>query len=305
MIQHPAAKLKEQFGGIYALLLTPFMNNKEIDWKVYEQYIDWQLSHQPHGLFAVCGSSEMEQLTQDERCELARIAVRRAGKIPVLATGNVSVIIERHEEELLRMAETGVTGIVLIPPGSMGEDQNQLEQYFGKLADISPVPLFLYECPLASPRHIDPQVYKRLVEQHGIVGIKDTTCTNEGILAKITGAPEGLVYQANTSFMADAIRQGAAGVMATTTSAAVDVVLRLWESVRSDEREQADAAHELLVFLDGVLGKGYPVTAKHLVSLRGVPMLSQVRKGKSMNASAAKGVEVWQRAAEKFQSLSK
>lgn len=299
LTSHPTEQWKKQFSGVYALLLTPFMRNKEIDWEIYEQYVDWQLSNQPQGLFAVCGSSEMEQLTPDERYELARRAVRRANKIPVLATGNVSAIIEEHEVEILRMAETGVAGIVLIPPGNLGEDQTKLEEYFAKLADISPVPLFLYECPLAAPRHIDSQVYKRLVELHGIVGIKDTTCTNEGINAKITGAPGGLVFQANTPYMADALLHGAAGVMSTTTSAAVDIVLELWESVRSDDAVKTADVHELLVFLDGVLGKGYPVTAKHLVSLRGVPMLTESRKGKSMNASAAKGIEIWLKAAEK------
>ncbi|WP_409341480.1 dihydrodipicolinate synthase family protein [Paenibacillus sp. MBLB4367] len=299
MSNRASAGPADRFKGIYALLLTPFQLNKEIDWEAYDRYVEWQLSHSPHGLFAVCGSSEMEYLTLQERLTLAERAVRLAGSTPVIATGNVQSDPAEHAEELQRMAETGVSGIVLIPQGSMGEDQNRLEDYFARLADLSPLPVFLYECPLASPRFVDPDVYGRLVSQHGIVGIKDTTCTAEGIRSKIESATESLVFQANMSFLLEALHSGAQGIMATTSAAAADVALALWSEAANGKREAAETLHELLVFLDGVLGKGYPATAKHLAKLRGIPMNELTRKGKSMNDSARQGIAVWKRAADR------
>jgi 4-hydroxy-tetrahydrodipicolinate synthase len=293
-----------RFRGVYALLLTPFLQNKEIDWNGYDRYVDWQLSKRPDGIFAVCGSSEMEQLSKQERLDLARRAAARAGGVPVLATGNVQEDPEEHGEELARMAETGVSGIVLIPPGNMGEDQSRLEHYFARLAEQSPLPVFLYECPLASPRHVASDVYGRLARKHGIVGIKDTTCTPEGIHAKIESATGSLVFQANMSYLRESVLDGAQGIMATTGSAAVDAVLAYWRAETNGDAAAAEAAHELLVFLDGVLGKGYPATAKHLVDMRGVPMETVTRKSKGMNASAAQGMAVWWRAARRALGLT-
>jgi 4-hydroxy-tetrahydrodipicolinate synthase len=294
----------ERFRGVYALLLTPYSPNKEIDWVAYDRYVDWQLSKRPDGLFAVCGSSEMECLSLQERLDLARRAAARAEGVPVLATGNVQDDPAGHEEELARMADTGVSGIVLIPPGNMGEDQSRLEHYFARMAELSPLPVFLYECPLASPRHVAPDVYGRLARQHGIVGIKDTTCTPEGIRAKIESATDSLVFQANMSYLRESVQDGAQGIMATTGSAAVDAILAYWRAETSGDIAIAEAAHELLVFLDGVLGKGYPATAKHLVNLRGVPMETITRKAKGMNGSAAQGIAVWWRAAERMLGLT-
>lgn len=290
----------ETFRGVYALLLTPYSPDQEIDWAAYDRYVDWQLSKRPDGVFAVCGSSEMECLSLEERLGLARRAAARAAGVPVLATGNVSPDPAEHEEELRRMADTGVSGIVLIPPGRMGEEPARLEHYFARLAELSPLPVFLYECPLASPRHIAPDVYGRLASQCGIVGIKDTTCTPEGIRAKIESAPGSLVFQANMSYLRESVRDGAQGIMATTGAAAVDLLLAYWRAETDGHVSTAEAAHELLVFLDGVLGKGYPATAKLLVGLRGVPMETVTRKAKGMNVSAAKGMEVWWRAAQRF-----
>lgn len=282
----------QEYQGVFALLLTPFQPDLEIDWRAYDRYVDWQLSQRPHGLFAVCGSSEMGALTPAERLRLAEIAVRRAGGVPVFATANAAGDPADHEQELLRMANTGVSGIVLIPPNGMGADQRKLGEYFARMAELSPVPVFLYECPMVKPHLIDPDVYAELVSRHGIRGIKDTTCTLEGIEAKIKGAPGSIVYQANTPLMLEAIHRGAGGVMAITTTAAASLVLELWE--RGKRRDPSAAAVlERLVALDAALGGGFPATGKYLASLQGVPLNPYTRTGKSISQPSAQALENW------------
>jgi len=283
----------QEFQGVFALLLTPFLPDRDIDWPAYDRYVDWQLSQRPHGLFAVCGSSEMGMLTLAERLRLAERAVHRAaGQVPVFATANVERDPADHEQELLRMAQTGVSGVVLIPPNGMGADQRKLGEYFARMAGLSPVPVFLYECPMVKPHLIDPRIYSELAGRHGIRGIKDTTCTLEGIEAKIKGAPDSIVYQANTPLMLAAIHRGAGGVMAITTTAAASLVLELWErGVRRDP--EADAVLERLTALDTALGGGFPATAKYLATLQGVTMNLHTRTGKTMGREAAEAIAMW------------
>lgn len=294
----PAAQTTEKrkrFRGVHALLLTPFAEDGSIDWACYDEYVDWQLSMRPRGLFAVCGSSEMGLLTAEERIALAKRAVQRAGDTPVIATANVDTDAGKHEQEMLRMAETGVSALVLIPPEGMGRNQERLGDYFAALADRSPLPVILYECPLNKPHLIDPHVYSRLVAESGVIGIKDTTCTIEGIQAKIAGAGDGIVYQANTEYMLDAIRLGAGGIMAITTTAAADVALALWNSAVSESAE-AIGIHKKLVQLNGILEMGYTATAKYLASLRGVPMGCGTRSGSKLSEEAAAAMRGWHQA---------
>ena len=60
-----------EFAGVYTLLLTPFNLDRSIDYRGYEEYVDWQSSFKPQHLFAVCGSSEMSALTPEERVKCA------------------------------------------------------------------------------------------------------------------------------------------------------------------------------------------------------------------------------------------
>ena len=65
-----------EFAGVYSLLLTPFNWDRTIDYKCYEEYVAWQAAYKPQHLFAVCGSSEMMELTQEERIKCAGLAVK-------------------------------------------------------------------------------------------------------------------------------------------------------------------------------------------------------------------------------------
>ena len=114
----------DPFEGVFALLLTPFQTDGTIDWGCFDRYVDWQVSHQPQGIFSVCGSGEMHWLTLDERLALAARTVERSEGIPVLATANLQPKRAGHGEEVARMAATGVAGVVLVPPEGLGADQN-------------------------------------------------------------------------------------------------------------------------------------------------------------------------------------
>lgn len=37
----------ESYRGVYSLLLTPFKEDKSIDYDVYAQYVEWQVREEP------------------------------------------------------------------------------------------------------------------------------------------------------------------------------------------------------------------------------------------------------------------
>jgi len=284
---------EDRFRGVFALLLTPFQPNGSIDWQVYERYVDWQLAQRPHGLFASCGSSELKHLTATERVQLARRAVERAGSTPVVAVANADPETASHEHELARMADTGVSGVVFIPPNGMGTDQDRLGEYFAALAAKSPVPVLLYEIPASKPKDIAPATYGRLVRETNVCGVKDTSGTLSGALAKLEAAPDGVLYQAVAPFLQETLKAGGNGVMAIVSTAAARHVRALWDAVRAQEGEQARDLQARLTFLNAILELGYVATAKYLVSLQGVPMGLTCRTGSTLSPPAAKSVETW------------
>jgi 4-hydroxy-tetrahydrodipicolinate synthase len=278
---------------VYALLLTPFGHNDEIDWNGYERHVEWQLSKKPNGLFAVCGTSEMNSLSFEERIQLARVAVKRAGATPVAATVNLNDDLDAHLSELKRMEETGIAAAVLVPPDGMGQDQSRVLEYYAEMASASSIPVLLYEWPMRRNHLLDAETYQELALKHGIRGVKDTTCTLEGIGAKIKAAPESVVYQANMAYMLEAIELGARGIMAIVSAAAADLVIELWYSAGTND-ERARELHAKLVFLNALLSGTHPMSTKYLATLRGSTMELYCRSHKTpLRAEHKRALEVF------------
>ncbi len=289
---------QQELRGVFGLLLTPFDQTGEIDWTTYDRYVDWQLGQAPHGLFAACGSSELRHLTARERVQLARRAVERSGAMSVAAVANADPDVSKHADELARIADTGVSAVVLIPPDGVGRDQSMLTDYFADLAGRSPVPVILYEIPSAKPKEIAPATYGALVRETSVCGIKDTSGTVAGAAAKMEAAPNGIVYQAVAPFLLDTLRAGGNGAMAIASTACTRLVVKLWDLAMEERsagatKARAEEAQRQLTYLNAVLELGYMATAKHLVSLHGIPMNVYCRSGRTLAPMAAKSIETW------------
>ncbi len=102
--------------GLYPVMLTPFTDDGAIDWRGVDALTDWYLDNGATGLFAVCLSSEMYDLTDDERLALARRVVARAAPrgAPVVASGTFGGSIAMQAAFVRRMADTGVAAVVAL-----------------------------------------------------------------------------------------------------------------------------------------------------------------------------------------------
>ena len=97
-----------EFAGVYSLLLTPFNWDRTINYKTYEEYVAWQAAFKPQHLFAVCGSSEMMELTLEERHKCAGLAVKNSNGVPVFATANLATDFNDQVEEMKMLEQLGV-----------------------------------------------------------------------------------------------------------------------------------------------------------------------------------------------------
>ncbi len=81
----------KKYNGIWPVLVTPYNDDLSIDINGYRKMLEWYLTFDIGGLYANCQSSEMTELTDDERLLLINEAIKVVdGKVPIAATGNCS-----------------------------------------------------------------------------------------------------------------------------------------------------------------------------------------------------------------------
>ena len=273
------AKLtRETKDGIYSLMLTPFFEDRSIDYNTYEKYADWQVEQGVDHLFAVCGSSEMKELTLEERLKLAELTVKHKGETTVVATANIEPTKEGNLEEIKKMEQTGVDGLVLTTKG-MGDDDDKLVEYIKELAQSTTLPVFLYEFPGFQPHLMSGKAYGELTKDGLIWGIKDTTCSLELIKDKIANKGDSTIIQANMPYLFDSYVAGARGVMATPTSCGGAFFQRFHEAFLSGDMALAEQRYNEIILLDNAIDSGFCASAKELIRLQGVDTFNWYTRG--------------------------
>ena len=163
-------KIKESGAdGNWPVMITPFHEDKSIDWKSLDRLIDWYLKAEVSGLFAVCQSSEMFDLSMDERLALAKHVVERVkGQVPVIATGTFPNSEFTQPEMVKKIYDTGVEAVIILT--NLFAEQHEPESVWKKnveklLSETVIFPAGMYECPFP---------YKRLIPVETMAWAKST-----------------------------------------------------------------------------------------------------------------------------------
>ncbi|MBQ7548042.1 MAG: dihydrodipicolinate synthase family protein [Clostridia bacterium] len=268
----------QKFAGVYALMLTPYNDDLTVNYDAYAEYTEFQAATGAGHLFAVCGTSEMAELTLDEREKLAKLTVKHANGTPVVATANMEPSWFAQVDEVKRMSQTGVDGLVFVTKG-MHDDPERQFTYLSELAQHTELPLLLYEFPGCQPHKMEADVYKRLVDTGRFVGIKDTTSNMKDICEKIDVQGDSNILQANVPLLLEAWKAGARGVMATPTSCGAQLFQRMWEEFTAGDLDAAHITIQYINHLDNAIDSGFNVSAKYLVQLQGVEGMKPINRG--------------------------
>ena len=77
--------------GVWPVMITPWTEDNKPDFKAIKQLCDWYVEKGCTGIFAVCQSSEMAYLTEQEKLDIARATAEAVdGRIQVVASGHTA-----------------------------------------------------------------------------------------------------------------------------------------------------------------------------------------------------------------------
>ncbi len=269
-------------GGVWPVMLTPYNEKKEIDYKALEVLVQWYIKEGVSGLFAVCQSSEMFYLSLEERIKVSQCVVEASeGRVPVIASGHISDSFEDQVREVNEMARTGVDAVMLITNRLAKEEESDTVwlENCGRLLERleSDIPLGFYECPYPYKRLLSNENIRWCAQSGRFFFLKDTCCDEEEILKKLEAIKGSnlKLYNANTSTLLQSLRDGAigySGVMANFHPA-----LYIW-LCENFEKAEAEDLSDILTIASLIERQYYPVNAKYyLKTFESLPITTVCR----------------------------
>lgn len=276
--------MKESGKGFIPVMLTTFKENGEVDYDALTRLTEFYLESGAVGLFANCLSSEMFELTSEERLSTTAHIVKVAGgAVPVVATGSFEGSIETKADFIKKIYNTGVEAVIVL--ANMMVEENESDELFNervfKLLDLTgKIPLGFYECPVPYKRLVKPVQLRRFVATKRITYHKDTSLDIDQVAAKIAAA-EGYdfgLYDAYMGHAVQSLRAGAAGLSCIQANFFPEVVVWLCKHYNNPGLdEQVMQVQQFFIDNMDVMHDVYPLIAKYYLQKRGmkIPMFSR------------------------------
>lgn len=272
--------------GFIPVMLTPFKDNGAIDFDGLTKLTELYLEAGAAGLFANCLSSEMFELSEDERIAVVKHCVKIAdGKVPVVATGTFGGEIAKQADFVKRIYDTNVEAVIGIT-GLLAEETDSDEVFEANvhalLQQTDNVPLGFYECPVPYKRVISPKQLGNLVATGRITYHKDTCLDLNQIREKLAltkNAANFGLYDAYMVHAVESLKAGSAGLSCIQGNFFPELIVWLCNNYDNTSLT-SEVASVQQFFIDqmDVMHDVYPTVAKYFLQKRGLAISTFTRR---------------------------
>ncbi|MDD7334863.1 MAG: 4-hydroxy-tetrahydrodipicolinate synthase [Lachnospiraceae bacterium] len=220
------------FSGAGVALITPFHQDKSVNYEMLGRLIDRQIESGTDALI-VCGTTgEPATMSEEERLSVIRYAVERTGgRIPVIAgTGGNST--ERAAEFSKKAKALGVDGLLVVTPYYNKATQNGLIEHYRMIASAVDLPIIMYNVPSRTGCNLLPETVLRIAEEcPNVVGIKEAS-GNISQVAKLAALCGNrlAIYSGNDDQIVPILSLGGKGVISVLSNVVPDVVHQIVDS---------------------------------------------------------------------------
>lgn len=209
-------------GRISIPLVTPFGEDEQVNYKVFEKLIDYVIANDMGDSIIASGTTgEAASLMFEERVELFKTAKRAiAGRCKlVCGTGCAST----RETILLtkEAVKAGADFCLIVAPFYCKPDQEGIYLHYRRIAEETGAQIMLYNIPIFTGVNIDPATCAKLAQIPNIFGIKDEAGVNPNQvldyrLATKAARPDFIIFNGDDTMLLPTIVQGAQGIISGT-----------------------------------------------------------------------------------------
>jgi len=168
-------KEKKELKGTFVVMVTPFDENQNINFKAMTENIEWYIEKGAHGLIPLGSTGEMASLTEKERYKIAEFVVKvTKNRVPV-CIGTTAETTAKTIEYTRHAKKIGADAVLILPPYYFNPLQEEIIYHYETISDAVNIPIMIYNNPGASGVDIQLETVLKLAEKKNIKYIKEST----------------------------------------------------------------------------------------------------------------------------------
>lgn len=241
--------------GVLPALCTPLTESGAVDYDSLDRQIEYFVSANVHGVFALGTTAEGAFLRiEDKRETLLRVVAAASPDRRVYAA-LLQPTTDFALRELDELAGLGPDYFVAITPYYGRVGQGDIVAHYTAIAEHSPVPVLLYDIPSRTGNPIDLSTVLELAAHPNIAGIKNSTGDfvgfSRGLLESET---EGFSWIQGDDYLdAPALMLGADGIVSGLSNVRVEPYVGIWRAAKRGDRALVVEWQRVILALHGVI----------------------------------------------------
>ncbi len=267
------------FTGAGVALITPFNEDKSVDYSALERLVEAQISGGIDYLVVLGTTAETPALSELEKKGIVRFVIEKnAGRLKIvvgMGSNNTLSLVESIQNTDFN----GVDAILSVTPYYNKPTQEGLFQHFKLVVEASPVPVILYNVPGRTGINMDADTTLRIANlSEKVVAIKEAS-GDLGQFAKIiANAPTYFkVISGDDSLTLPSVTMGSIGVISVIANALPKKLSQLAHASLSGNIALASQLHlQMSEMLKLIFREGNPGGVKALMEMLGT-VKNQVR----------------------------
>jgi len=205
----------KEFLGTGVALVTPFNEDKSVDYKALENLVNYQIENGVNYLVVLGTTGEPATLTLEEKVKVKNTIIKaNNGKLPLIlgigGNNTQAVINEINTTDL-----SAFSAILSVSPYYNKPTQEGIYQHFKAISESSPKPIIVYNVPGRTASNILPKTILRLANDcKNIIGVKEAAGDIVQAMTLIQNKPTNfLVISGDDMIALPMVLAGGAGVI--------------------------------------------------------------------------------------------
>ncbi|MFT5724355.1 MAG: 4-hydroxy-tetrahydrodipicolinate synthase [Bacteroidia bacterium] len=262
----------EKFKGTGVAMVTPFLENFELDFVGLKTLTEYVISKGVQYLVVMGTTGENPTITDFEQTRILQtIQEVNEYRTPIvfgIGGNNTKACVER----LKSFNYLGVDGILSASPYYNKPNQAGIINHYTQLADASQVPIILYNVPGRTGSMMHSDTILKLAEHPNIVAVKEASGNLDHCMELIKHKPEGfLVISGDDSYTLPFISVGMSGVISVVANAYPKEFSQMVRYALDSNFENARYLHyRLLPIMNAIFEDGNPGGIKFVLKELGL-----------------------------------
>ena len=262
-----------KFVGTGVALVTPFDINGNVDYVAFSRLLANVVDGGVDYVLVMGTTGETPCLSAEERRRVIDFAKKEiAGRVPIMVgmSGNNTVDLL---DSIRNFDFNGIDGLLTASPFYNKPVQNGLYAHFAHVAEVSPVPVILYNIPGRTGVNIAPETVCRLARDFdNIIAVKEASGSVDQIMRVVENKPERFtVISGDDGLTLPLMAAGVKGVISVVANAFPRELSQMVKLALNGDFEPARKLHyKFLPTVRLMFAEGNPAGVKAYLAQMGV-----------------------------------